>query len=96
MLNPREPRRPMGTPRLRTERFEDNTGIFYWIGTNEGKTTSYNNPIDGIVGARMSTTAGNNHHNSLLCYPTLPALPCPALPLLHLHISPSMYDDDEC
>jgi hypothetical protein len=58
MLNPREPRRPMGTPRLKTDRFEDNTGIFYWIGTMEGKATSYNNPIDTAIASRMSTTAG--------------------------------------
>jgi len=56
---PREPRRPMGTPLLKTDRFEDNTGILYWIGTQEGKVPTYNNPIDGDVTVRMSTIAGS-------------------------------------
>jgi len=51
-------RKPFGVFRPATARFEDNTGIFYWIGTGEGKT-SYVNPIEGEVAARMSTLVGS-------------------------------------
>jgi hypothetical protein len=32
-----------------TSRFEDNTGIIYWLGTNEGKSTNYRNPIPSDI-----------------------------------------------
>jgi len=53
------PRKPFGIYKPATSRFEDNTGIVYWIGTNEG-TSGYVNPADRLVGVRMSTSAGSS------------------------------------
>jgi len=52
------PRKPFGIYKPATARFEDNTGIVYWIGTNEG-TSGYVNPTDRLIGVRMSTSAGS-------------------------------------
>jgi len=53
------PRKPFGIHRAATSRFEDNSGIIYWIGTNEG-TSGYTNPVNTLINVRMSTTAGSS------------------------------------
>jgi len=51
-------RKPFGILRSATSRFEDNTGIFWFIGTDEGKR-GYVNPIESEVACRMSTLVGS-------------------------------------
>jgi len=51
-------RKPFGILRAVTSRFEDNTGIFWYIGTDDGKR-GYVNPIESDVGCRMSTLVGS-------------------------------------
>jgi hypothetical protein len=51
-------RDPPATYRAATDQFNDNTGIIYWLGTREGKTT-YTNPAEagtGEVKVSMSST----------------------------------------
>jgi hypothetical protein len=51
-------RKPFGILKAATSRFEDNTGIFWFLGTDDGKR-GYINPIETEVGARMSTLVGS-------------------------------------
>jgi len=52
-------RRPPGTLLAATARFEDNSGIVYWIGTNEAKGTYTNPATSGGINITMSSTGGS-------------------------------------
>jgi len=56
---PSRPRKPGGLYLGATARFEDNTGIIYWIGTGEGKSP-YTNPAGTTCIITMSTSGGSS------------------------------------
>lgn len=54
-----KPREPPAVHRPATANFHDNTGILYYIGTDEGKSTVYRNPLASrTVLVSMSSSAG--------------------------------------
>jgi hypothetical protein len=41
-----------------TDHFDDNTGILWWLGTEEGKKDTYVNPVPREVAVQMSSIGG--------------------------------------
>lgn len=56
------PREPPAVYRPATDNFQDNTGIIWYIGTDEGRS-AYRNPVPARLGVTMSSSAGASQNS---------------------------------